>query len=87
MPRVAHSLSHTSPLCLPSARPLLRRVLFAVVLCFTMYLTFVHLFTHKTDYFFLSFFFQENGVIFLSTGCFVLSVEQVGRLTVTREEC
>lgn len=84
VPRVARSLSHTSPLC-PGA--LLHSVLFAVVLCLAMYLTFVNLFSYKTERFFFSFFSGRTRVIFLCTGCFVLSEEQVGRPVVTGEEC
>lgn len=69
----------------PQPWALLHSVLFAVVLCLTMYLTFVNLFSYKTERLFS--FLGARRVIFLRTGCFVLSEEQVGRLVVTGEEC
>lgn len=86
VPRVAHSLSHTSPLCLPLSLRLCYSLfcllLFCVSLCISLLLTFSH--TKQRDFFF--FFFWKDGVIFLCMGCFVLFGEQVGRLVVTEEE-
>lgn len=61
-------------------------LLFCASLCISLLVTFSHT---KQRFFSLSisFFFNMEGVIFLCTGCFVLSEEQVGRLVVTGEEC
>ena len=66
----------------PHPQALLHSVLFAVVLRLTMYLTFVNLFLRQNGE--IVFGFVER-VIFLLTGCFVLSEEQVGKLVVTGE--
>ena len=87
VPRVAHSLSHTSPLCLLLSLGLCYTLfcllLFCASLCISLLLTFSHT---KTDRLFSLFFWRE-GVIFLHMGCFVLFQEQVARLVVTGEEC
>lgn len=56
-------------------------LLFCASLCISLFLTFSH--TKQRDIFP----FWREGIIFLCTGCFVLSEEHVGKLVVTGEEC
>lgn len=69
-----------SPLSLWLCYTLFCLLLFCTLLCISLLSTFSH--TKQ-----IIFSFLEGGVIFLCTGCFVFSEEQVGRLVVTGEEC